>query len=91
MKTGWQAKSEAANVFNAVLKSVTECEKLTHSLQEVKAYSKLYYQRRVKSMVDNRLKAEAEVLQAENKALYQWDVCSHCQKGGSEYLQRRDK
>lgn len=68
-KTGRQAKAEAANVFNAVLKSVTECEKPTRSLQEVEAYSKLYYQRRVKVMVDNRLKAEAEALQAENKAL----------------------
>ncbi|KAG1722594.1 uncharacterized protein EDB91DRAFT_1351358 [Suillus paluster] len=68
-KTGRQAKAEAANVFNAVLKSVTECEKPTRSLQEVEAYSKLYYQRRVKFMVDNRLKAEAEALQAENKAL----------------------
>ncbi|KAG2341291.1 hypothetical protein BDR05DRAFT_949875 [Suillus weaverae] len=68
-KTGRQAKAEAANVFNAALKSVTECEKLTHSLQEVEAYSKLYYQRRVKVMVDNRLKAEAEALQAKNKVL----------------------
>ncbi|KAG1875867.1 hypothetical protein C8R48DRAFT_768721 [Suillus tomentosus] len=68
-KTGRQAKAEAANVFNVVLKSVTECEKPTCSLQEVEAYSKLYYQRRVKVMVDNRLKAEAEVLQAKNKAL----------------------
>ncbi|KAG2132142.1 uncharacterized protein EDB93DRAFT_1255329 [Suillus bovinus] len=64
-----QAKAEAANVFNAVLKSVTECEKLTRSLQEVEVYSKLYYQRCVKVMVNNRLKAEAEVLQAKNKAL----------------------
>ncbi|KAG1827958.1 hypothetical protein EV424DRAFT_1345110 [Suillus variegatus] len=68
-KTGRQAKAEAANVFHAVLKSVTEGEKPTRSLQEVEAYSKLYYQRRVKSIVDNKLKAEAEVLQAENKAL----------------------
>lgn len=52
-----------------MLKSVTEGEKPTRSLQEVEAYSKLYYQRRVKSIVDNKLKAEAEVLQAENKAL----------------------
>ncbi|KAG1861298.1 hypothetical protein F4604DRAFT_1929887 [Suillus subluteus] len=68
-KTGRQAKAEATNIFNVVLKSVTECEKPTHSLQEVEAYSKLYYQRRVQVMVDNRLKAEAEALQAENKAL----------------------
>ncbi|KAG2359748.1 hypothetical protein BDR07DRAFT_1487915 [Suillus spraguei] len=68
-KTEWQAKAEATNIFNAVLKSFTECEKPTCSIQEVEAYSKLYYQRCVKFMVDNRLKEEAEVLQAENKAL----------------------
>ncbi|KAG1844479.1 hypothetical protein F4604DRAFT_1689098 [Suillus subluteus] len=68
-KTGRQAKSEATNVFNAVLKSIVECEKPTCSLQEVEAYSKIYYQRHVKCMVDNRLKAEAEMLQAKNKAL----------------------
>ncbi|KAG1858007.1 hypothetical protein DFJ58DRAFT_840482 [Suillus subalutaceus] len=68
-KTGRQAKAKAANVFHAVLKSVTEGEKPTRSLQEVEAYSKLYYQRCVKSIVDNKLKAAAELLQAENKAL----------------------
>ncbi|KAG1803229.1 uncharacterized protein BJ212DRAFT_1487094 [Suillus subaureus] len=69
MKTGQQVKAEAVNIFNAVLTSVTKCEKLMCSLQEVEAYSKLYYQRHVKSMVDNELKAEAEVLQTKNEAL----------------------
>jgi hypothetical protein len=62
-------KTEAANVFHAVLKSVTECEKPSRTLQEVEAYSKLYYQKRVKSIVDNKLKAAVEELRAENKAL----------------------
>ncbi|KAG1759998.1 hypothetical protein EDD22DRAFT_955376 [Suillus occidentalis] len=68
-KTGRQAKTEAANVFHAVLKSVTECKKPSCTLQEVEAYSKLYYQKCVKSIVDNKLKAAVEELQAENKAL----------------------
>ncbi|KAG1759136.1 hypothetical protein EDD22DRAFT_956226 [Suillus occidentalis] len=68
-KTGRQAKTEAANVFHAVLKSVTKCEKPSRTLQEVEAYSKLYYQKRVKSIVDNKLKAAVEELRAENKAL----------------------
>ncbi|KAG1801202.1 uncharacterized protein BJ212DRAFT_1305115 [Suillus subaureus] len=68
-KTGCQARAEATNIFSAVLKSVTEVQKPMHSLQEVEAYSKLYYQRCIKSIVNNKLKAEAEALQAKNKAL----------------------
>ncbi|KAG1889152.1 hypothetical protein F4604DRAFT_1914990 [Suillus subluteus] len=68
-KTGRQAKTEAANVFHAVLKSVTECKKPSRTLQEVKAYSKLYYQKRIKSIIDNKLKAAAEELRAEDKVL----------------------
>ncbi|KAG1844380.1 hypothetical protein F4604DRAFT_1937589 [Suillus subluteus] len=68
-KTGRQAKTEAANVFHAVLKSVTECEKPSRTLQEVEAYSKLYYQKRIKSIIDNKLKAAAEELRAEDKVL----------------------
>ncbi|KAG1801197.1 uncharacterized protein BJ212DRAFT_1487736 [Suillus subaureus] len=69
IKTGRQARAEATNIFSAVLKSVTEGKKPMHSLQEVEAYSKLYYQRCIKSIVNNKLKAEAEALQAKNKAL----------------------
>ncbi|KAG1751488.1 uncharacterized protein EDB91DRAFT_1078263 [Suillus paluster] len=68
-KTGQQAKAEAADVFKAVLRSVAKCEKPTRSLQEAEAYSKLYYQTRVKAMVDEALKVEAELLQVENKTL----------------------
>ncbi|KAG1864353.1 hypothetical protein F4604DRAFT_1683365 [Suillus subluteus] len=68
-KTGWQAKAEATDVFNAVLQSVARCKKPTCSLQESEAYSRLYYQTRVKATVDEVLKAEAELLQGENKTL----------------------
>ncbi|KAG2111489.1 hypothetical protein DEU56DRAFT_762164 [Suillus clintonianus] len=68
-KAGRQAKADATDVFKVVLRSVAESEKPTRSLQEVEAYSKLYYHTRIKATADEVLKAEAELLQAENKTL----------------------
>ncbi|KAG1890046.1 hypothetical protein F4604DRAFT_1914598 [Suillus subluteus] len=68
-KAGRQAKADATDVFKAVLRSVAESEKPTRSLQEAEAYSKLYYHTRIKATADEVLKAEAELLQAENKTL----------------------
>ncbi|KAG2038915.1 hypothetical protein BDR03DRAFT_1009384 [Suillus americanus] len=48
---------------------IMRLESLQHSLQEAEAYSKLYYQTRIKAMVDEALRAEAELLQVENKTL----------------------
>ncbi|KAG1852276.1 hypothetical protein DFJ58DRAFT_728605 [Suillus subalutaceus] len=66
-KAGRQAKANATDVFKAVLWSVAESEKPMCSLQEAVAYSKLYYHTRIKATADEVLKAEAELLQAENK------------------------
>ncbi|KAG2037091.1 hypothetical protein BDR03DRAFT_982469 [Suillus americanus] len=68
-KAGRQARADATDVFKAVLRSVAESEKPTRSLQEAEAYSKLYYHTRIKATADEVLKAEAELLQAENKTL----------------------
>ncbi|KAG2152985.1 uncharacterized protein EDB93DRAFT_1102753 [Suillus bovinus] len=68
-KAGQQAKADATDVFKAVLWSVAESEKPTCSLQEAEAYSKLYYHMCIKATADEVLKAEAELLQAENKTL----------------------
>ncbi|KAG2069412.1 hypothetical protein BDR04DRAFT_1156617 [Suillus decipiens] len=68
-KAGRQAKADATDVFKAILRSVAESEKPMHSLQEAEAYSKLYYHTCIKAMADEVLKAEAELLQAENKTL----------------------
>ncbi|KAG1738465.1 hypothetical protein EDB19DRAFT_1909213 [Suillus lakei] len=68
-KAGQQAKADATDVFKVILRSVAESEKPTRSLQEAEAYSKLYYHTRIKATADEVLKAEAELLQAENKTL----------------------
>ncbi|KAG2132160.1 hypothetical protein BD769DRAFT_1666154 [Suillus cothurnatus] len=68
-KADRQAKANATDVFKAILRSVTESEKPTRSLQEAEAYSKLYYHTCIKETADKVLKAEAELLQAENKTL----------------------
>ncbi|KAG2096120.1 uncharacterized protein F5147DRAFT_778484 [Suillus discolor] len=49
-KAGRQARSDATDVFNSVLKSVMQSDsKSTRNLQETEAYSKLYYTSHVKA------------------------------------------
>ncbi|KAG1800492.1 hypothetical protein EV424DRAFT_1545728 [Suillus variegatus] len=62
-KAGRQAKSDATDVFNAVLKSIVQSgSKPTRNLQETEAYSKLYYTSRIKSAVKEALENVKEPL-----------------------------
>ncbi|KAG1731825.1 uncharacterized protein EDB91DRAFT_1084917 [Suillus paluster] len=55
-KVGRQAKANASDVFDAVVRKITECEKPTRMLQEHEAYSKLYYADRVQKSIQETLK-----------------------------------
>ncbi|KAG1889043.1 uncharacterized protein F5891DRAFT_987529 [Suillus fuscotomentosus] len=55
-KAGQQAKANANDVFDAVVRKITECEKPTRMLQEHEAYSKLYYADRVQKSIQETLK-----------------------------------
>ncbi|KAG2122217.1 hypothetical protein DEU56DRAFT_76751 [Suillus clintonianus] len=59
-KTGRKAKADTTNVIDAVIRSITECEKPTRMLQEQEAYSKLFYTTRVQPTVKESLKAVQE-------------------------------
>lgn len=53
---GRQAKANANDIFDAVVRKITECEKPTRMLQEQEAYSKLYYTDRVQKSIRETLK-----------------------------------
>ncbi|KAG1719438.1 uncharacterized protein EDB91DRAFT_1257662 [Suillus paluster] len=55
-KVGRQAKANANDIFDAVVRKITECEKPTRMLQEHKAYSKLYYADHVQKSIQETLK-----------------------------------
>jgi hypothetical protein len=57
---GRQAKANANDVFDAVVRKITECEKPTRMLQEREAYSKLYYADRVQKSIQETLKVAQE-------------------------------
>ncbi|KAG1893301.1 uncharacterized protein F5891DRAFT_985968 [Suillus fuscotomentosus] len=59
-KAGRKAKAHATNIINAVVRKITECEKLTRRLQEQGAYSKLYYCDCIKPIVQEKLAAVKE-------------------------------
>ncbi|KAG1764620.1 hypothetical protein EDD22DRAFT_951550 [Suillus occidentalis] len=60
LKVGRQAKANANDVFDAVVRKITECEKPTRMLQEREAYSKLYYADHVQKSIQEMLKVAQE-------------------------------
>ncbi|KAG1868602.1 hypothetical protein F4604DRAFT_1927136 [Suillus subluteus] len=55
MRAGQQAKADAVDVFQAVVESISECEKATCAYQEQEAYSVLFYKERAQPQVQEAL------------------------------------
>ncbi|KAG2153844.1 hypothetical protein DEU56DRAFT_951235 [Suillus clintonianus] len=59
-RSGRKAKANTTSVIDAMVRSITECEKPTHMLQEQEAYSKLFYTTRVQPTVKGSLEKAAQ-------------------------------
>ncbi|KAG1855590.1 hypothetical protein F4604DRAFT_1932220 [Suillus subluteus] len=54
-RAGQQVKADAIDMFQAIVESISECEKATHAYQEQEAYSVLFYKEHAQPQVQEAL------------------------------------